>query len=691
MPTPVHEADLEGHVDWVNGLAAAAPGLLASCSSDGTLRLWRSEGPPVCAACLQGHSDYVTALAAAPAAGLLASGGLRGEVRLWDLGAGGAAAAAVAVPPPRPAEGLAGASIYALAADARGALVVAGAASGELLALDARSGRVEARLAGHAGVVRALALAPDGGALLSGGADRTLRLWDLRTRRAAAVLAVHTDSVWALAADADFACVFSGGRDGAVYRTRLATRAADLLAQEAAPVQALALAPGGRALWAATTASTLRCWPVDAAAAASPHGFIAGALPAARARVTFAGGAPAPPPAAAAPLAEIPGAPAARQVAMLTDRRHAVVLDSDGRVALWDACTGARLRDLGETTLADAERALFDPAQCAHAWVAPDARLGAPAGRLAPPGCFGAEAYRRDLGDPAAPADAKANLGEHMLRALFAGWAASVAAAERADAAELIEPDGDAAAAEADAGGAAPMDVEGGDAAPAAPPAAAEPAGPAAAPALDLPPAAWALADPARAVVLVSGGEGQPPWRAPAAALDARRHRAGAEVPAWVADAVLRARLPAAAGGRELKMAFVLGPAEGSGLPALMQARLTAPRVLGVDKVADYLLRRLAEAGAPLREEPLFWAPEKQARWEAEHGGAGGGGASAAADGAPAPARALLITCGGAAVPWDFTLAAARRWMWKRPEDLRLEYGVRGGAPLRPPVIRPPV
>jgi len=43
-------------------------------------------------------------------------------------------------------------------------------------------------------------------------------------------------------------------------------------------------------------------------------------------------------------------------------------------------------------------------------------------------------------------------------------------------------------------------------------------------------------------------------------------------------------------------------------------------------------------------------------------------------------------------VPWDFTLAAVRQWMWKRPEDLRLEYGVRQrGTELRPPVIKPPI
>ena len=35
--------------------------------------------------CLTGHSDYVTSLAASATGSTLASGGLRGEVLLWDL------------------------------------------------------------------------------------------------------------------------------------------------------------------------------------------------------------------------------------------------------------------------------------------------------------------------------------------------------------------------------------------------------------------------------------------------------------------------------------------------------------------------------------------------------------------------------------------------------------------------------
>ncbi len=50
----------------------------------------------------------------------------------------------------------------------------------------------------------------------------------------------------------------------------------------------------------------------------------------------------------------------------------------------------------------------------------------------------------------------------------------------------------------------------------------------------------------------------------------------------WVADCVLRGLLPFI---KDLKSAFVLQPAEGSGLPGLVQSRLNAPRILEVKKV----------------------------------------------------------------------------------------------------------
>jgi WD repeat-containing protein 48 len=50
-----------------------------------------------------------------------------------------------------------------------------------------------------------------------------------------------------------------------------------------------------------------------------------------------------------------------------------------------------------------------------------------------------------------------------------------------------------------------------------------------------------------------------------------------------VADCVLDGKWPQV---KELKTAFVLQPAEGSGLPSLLQSRLNAPRILEVGRAA---------------------------------------------------------------------------------------------------------
>ena len=157
----------------------------------------------------------------------------------------------------------------------------------------------------------------------------------------------------------------------------------------------------------------------------------------------------------------------------------------------------------------------------------------------------------------------------------------------------------------------------------------------------------------------------------------------------------------------------------------MLQSKLNAPRVLRVNKVADYVRRKMEESGIALREEPLFWDPAKEERWSAEAAAAAAGAASGTAGAAPGSAgrdslggavrplrpiaaggsgglpppttaatmvpTAVLITCGGHTVPWDFSLAAVRQWMWKRSDDLVLHYSARDHrTPLRLPAIRPP-
>ncbi len=53
-------------------------------------------------------------------------------------------------------------------------------------------------------------------------------------------------------------------------------------------------------------------------------------------------------------------------------------------------------------------------------------------------------------------------------------------------------------------------------------------------------------------------------------------------------------------------LATSLSP-QGSGLPSLLQSKLNAPRVLRINKVSDYVRRKMEEHGIQLQEEPLYW------------------------------------------------------------------------------------
>ena len=82
---PQVEATFESHTDWVNDIALVGSEVLATCSNDATVRLWRAGSAGQCTHNLVQHTDCVMALAAAPQQGLLASAGLSSEVFVWDI------------------------------------------------------------------------------------------------------------------------------------------------------------------------------------------------------------------------------------------------------------------------------------------------------------------------------------------------------------------------------------------------------------------------------------------------------------------------------------------------------------------------------------------------------------------------------------------------------------------------------
>ena len=162
---------------------ALAPGALACADPSGTVHVWglgggQEEAP---ATELHGHVRNVTGLAWAGGVGaghsrvyrpLLLSGGLDRTLRLWDVAQGGRQLAASAKEHPRP--------VRSLAVDEREGDVASGGEEGtvRLWSLTPSQLAPVRALEGHSGAVLALLLR--GALVVSAASDRSVRLWDAR-------------------------------------------------------------------------------------------------------------------------------------------------------------------------------------------------------------------------------------------------------------------------------------------------------------------------------------------------------------------------------------------------------------------------------------------------------------------------------------------------------------------------------
>ncbi|KAL8159557.1 hypothetical protein V2J09_001094 [Rumex salicifolius] len=663
-------ATFESHVDWVNDAVLLGDSTLVSCSSDATLKTWNCWSDGTCMKTLRQHTDYVTCLAAAEKnSNVVASGGLGGEVFIWDI-------EAASTPISKSNEGTEdncsngngntlpitslrtiasnnniashatlshGAiaakghkeSVYALAMNDSGKLLVSGGTEKVVRIWDPRTGSKIMKLRGHTDNIRALLLDSTGRFCLSGSSDSMIRLWDLGQQRCVHSYAVHTDSVWALASTPTFSHVYSGGRDLSLYLTDLSTRDSTLLCTEEHPILRLALHDDD--IWVATTDSSIQRWPAEGH---SPQkvfekgvSFLAGNLSFSRARASMEGSNPVP--IYKYPSLTIPGTPAIVQHEILNNRRNVLTKDTAGSVKLWEITKGVVVEDYGEVSFGEKKEELFEMVSVPP-WFTVDTRLGALSIHLETPQCFSAEMYSADLGISGKAEDDKVNLARETLKGLLFHWLAK----RKQRSGSHLSANGDISTmkdisirtmshSRIEVDGSTENDS------------------------MVHSPFEFSTACPPS--IITEGSQGGL-WRKKITDLGGTED--DKDFPWWIIDCILNNRLPPR---EHTKCGFYLHAAEGSSVQILTQGKLSAPRILRVHKVINYVVEKMVL--------------DKPSEGVSTDGAFSPGGQLISMGTGDASLRSGFKPFSRVLAP-EMSLATIRAYIWKKPEDLILHYRV---------------
>ncbi|KAK1276618.1 hypothetical protein QJS04_geneDACA003771 [Acorus gramineus] len=654
-------------------------------------RTWNCLSDGTCTRTLRQHSDYVICLAAADKnSNIVASGGLGGEVFIWDIEAaltpvaksvdsmedgssnGVISPGSSGLPitslrtigsssnislhasqshgySPVAAKGHKE-SVYALAMNESGTLLVSGGTEKVLRVWDARTGAKNMKLRGHTDNIRALLLDPTGRFCLSGSSDSMIRLWDLGQQRCVHSYAVHTDSVWALASTPTFSHVYSGGRDLSLYLTDLATRESLLLCTKDHPILQMALQDDN--IWIATTDSSVHRWPAEGS---NPHkvfqrggSFLAGNLSFTRARASLEGSTPAP--VYKEPSLTIPGIPGIVQHEILNNRRHVLTKDTAGSVKLWEITKGIVVEDFGKVSFEEKKEELFEMVSV-PAWFTMDTRLGSPSIHLESPQCFWAEMYATDF-NPGASEDVKINLGQETLRGLLAHWMEK----RRQRSGLHVSANGDIPSAKnASIRNHSHSRIEVDD-------------GVENHSAMVHPSFEFSTVSPPS--IITEGSHGGP-WRKKITDLDGTEDEK--DFPWWCLDSVLNGRIPLR---ENTKCSFFLQPCEGSPIQVLTQGKLSAPRILRIQKVVNYVLEKLVDKSPLEGSNTDGTFVSGVATSQSQLSMLGDGSFRSGLKSWQKLKPTIEILCNNQVLQPEMSLATVRAYIWKKPEDLVLNYKV---------------
>ncbi|XP_055929007.1 WD repeat-containing protein 48-like isoform X1 [Argiope bruennichi] len=407
---------MEHHTDWVNDIVLCCGGKnLISASSDTTVKVWNAH-KGFCMSTLRTHKDYVKALAYAKDREQVASAGLDRAIFLWDVNTLTALTASNNTVTTSSLSGNKD-SIYSLAMNPSGTVIVSGSTEKVLRVWDPRTCQKLMKLKGHSDNVKALVVNRDGTQVLSGSSDGTIRLWSLGQQRCIATIRVHEVGVWALQTNDSFTMAFSGGRDRKIFKIDLRnTEIKALIGEETAPVLKMILTPDASSLWVATTDSSIKNWSVNSRNSRMED-YDTDLLP----------------PINQGPDHVIKGNPSIRHYVVLNDKRHILTKDTDNNIQMYDVLKASKVEDLGQVDFEAEVKKNFKLIYVPN-WFSVDLKTGLLCIHMDEPDSFAAWVSSKEFGLGANDGpDPKVNLGGLLLQALLEHWPATYSADEECD------------------------------------------------------------------------------------------------------------------------------------------------------------------------------------------------------------------------------------------------------------------
>ena len=255
---------LTGHKSSVSSVAFSSNGqMLASGGLDGTIKLWQvQDGGGQLLDTLTGHKDYVWSVAFSPNGQLLASGGDDNTIKLWQVQDGGV----------RLINTLTGHKDYILsvAFSPHGQLLASGSSDStvKLWQVQDGGGQLLNTLTGHKNSVWSVAFSPNGQLLASGSWDNTIKLWQVQDGGAQLLktLTGHKNTVNSVAFSPNGQLLASGSDDKTIKLWQVHNRGAQLLntlTGHKNTVNSVAFSPNGQLLASGSRDNTIKLWQVQ--------------------------------------------------------------------------------------------------------------------------------------------------------------------------------------------------------------------------------------------------------------------------------------------------------------------------------------------------------------------------------------------------------------------------------------------